>query len=82
MAATACKQVLRDLYRILEEGHPTDVRCRQIRSHLDTCSACANRFRELDALALICGRIPPPELSESRKRSLKKRLRASLAVSR
>ena len=73
-----CDQIIRNLYRILDEFRPEEGFCREIRAHLARCPACARRCQELESLVSLCREFPAPELSSARKRELKKKLRKAL----
>jgi len=78
MVDSACRRVLRNLHQILEPGRIRGDFCKEIQAHLNRCPSCARRHREVLELAVLCAQMPPPELSTTSKKTLLKKLRASL----
>ena len=78
MQKNRCREVIRNLYRILDEGGQSDNLCIGILEHLKDCSACANRYRELEILKSLCRKFPASGMSEEQKEKMKKDLKNAL----
>lgn len=74
-----CGEVLRNLYRVLDEGSADEV-CGEIRSHLDTCRACAGQYEAILRLSQICRKLPKAALSEETRESVKKGILEALSA--
>lgn len=74
-----CRRVLRNLYRVLDEGSADEV-CGEIRSHLEGCRACAGQYEAILRLSQICRELPKATLSELTRERMKKALREALSA--
>lgn len=68
------------MYLMLEEGE-SDGLCESLRSHLEVCPSCAERFRGLKGLVGLCRRFPEEEIPENRRRKMKEKILKALAES-
>jgi len=77
MEGAPCDTVIKNLYRVLEEG-PSDRFCEEIKQHLDRCISCKSQVQELQRLVALCNRFPSEPLAEEEKERMKKSLRRML----
>jgi len=78
MSRDKCRDIIKNLHRILDEGNQSDDLCQEIQVHLSGCSACAGQYRELETLKSLCRNFPDSSMSEEQKKMMKKDLKKAL----
>ena len=72
-----CKKIVQKMYLMLEGGESGSL-CENLRIHLDGCASCAEQYRVLEDLVLLCQKFPDEKVPEDQKQKIKEKLMKSL----
>ena len=79
MPSLTCKEIIRNLYKIVEQGSGSDKLCSTIQAHLEDCSSCTKQYEELNDLILLCRKFSDLPIPDEQKKKMKEDLKKALS---